>query len=100
MHVITGRSFIVSYCDRSTKQLFCICLVVYCFKVLVVIAVIANQRGASSSYWSTPKSICYIDVINSKISDFYLTFGFYTFVSWINNKEMSEIYKQILLDLI
>ena len=30
-------ALIVSFCDRSTMQLFCICLVVYCFKVLVVI---------------------------------------------------------------
>ena len=35
-----GRSSIVSYCDRSTKQLVCICLVVYCFKVLVIIIVV------------------------------------------------------------
>ena len=51
------RSSIVCYCDRSTKQLFCICLVVYCFKVLVIIVVIvwwANHRADSSSYWSTP----------------------------------------------
>ena len=37
-----GHSSIVSYCDRSTKQLFCICLVVCCFKVLVFIVVIAR----------------------------------------------------------
>ena len=43
-----GRSSIVSYCNRSTKQLFCICLVVYCFKV-------ASHRAASSSYLSTHK---------------------------------------------
>ena len=54
--LLQGRSSIVSYCDRSRKQLFCICSVVCCFKVLVIIAVIvqwANQRAASSSYWST-----------------------------------------------
>ena len=46
-----GRS-IVFYCDRSIMQLFCICLVVYCFKVLVITLVVvrlANQRAASSS---------------------------------------------------
>ena len=48
-------SSIVSYCDRSTKQFLCICLVVYCFKLFVIVIVIvwlANQRAASSSYWS------------------------------------------------
>ena len=51
-----GRSSIVSYCDRSTKQLFRICLVMYCLKMLVIIFVIvrqANQRAASRSYCST-----------------------------------------------
>ena len=54
------RSSIVSFCDRSTKQLFCICLVVYCFKVLVIIIAIvrlANQRAASISYWSILKTL-------------------------------------------
>ena len=51
-----GCSSIVSHCDRSTKELFCVCLFLYCFKVLVIIVVIvwwANQRAASSSYWTT-----------------------------------------------
>ena len=40
----------LSHCDRSTKQLFCICLVVYCFKVLVVIVVIwrIRRRGGGA----------------------------------------------------
>ena len=31
-----------TYCDCSTKQLFCFCLAVYCFKVLVIIVVVVR----------------------------------------------------------
>ena len=40
---LKGRSSIAFYCDRSTKKLFCIRLVVYCFlKVLVTIVFIVR----------------------------------------------------------
>ena len=67
-----GHSSIVSHCDRSTKQLFCICLVVYLFKVLVIIISIvqlANQRAASSSYRLTLR-IAFLPVGFFNLSNF------------------------------
>ena len=39
-----GRSSIVSYCDHSTKHLFCICLVVYCLRCCLLWSLLFHEQ--------------------------------------------------------